>query len=101
MTKPVSKIKLKNFQKKIEETLVKEMELRAQIKRDYAQFVLDVGDDTMALRQVRLAYFQAQKTRISKLLEERLEFHPFFGASLLSSRAYNEEDFEEEDDGIL
>jgi len=100
MSKPVSRIKIKNFHKRIEEVLTQEMELRAQIKRDYAQFVLDVGDDKMALRQVRLAYFQAQKLRINKLLAERMEFHPFFGMSLLSSAGFTEEnleDLEEED----
>lgn len=102
MTKGPHKTKLKNFRRKILDLTTQELELRASIKRLYDQFILDVGDDEMALRHVRQAYFQVQKYRIYKKVQEAFEFHPFFGANPLSGQHF--EDFEdpgEEEDGII
>jgi hypothetical protein len=102
MTKPiVSKIKLRNFQRKIKELGEQELELRAQMKQLYDQFILDVGDSEMALRHVRLAFFQIQKWRVHEQLAERLEFHPFFGASPESSHYYQEFEDEDDDDSLI
>jgi len=100
MTKP-SSLKLKNFRRKIFDLTTQELELRAQIKRLYDQFVLDVGDDEMALRHVRQAYYQIQKYRIQKRLEEVMEFHPFFGASPMSSALFGDFEEDEQDDDII
>jgi len=75
-----SKIKLTNFRNKIKECFEQEVALRVKMKRLYDQFLLDVGDDRLAQRHVRLSYFMIQKERLSKLIQERLEFHPFFTA---------------------
>lgn len=97
-----SKTKLKNFRRKILDLTTQELELRAQMKRLYDQFTLDVSDDDLALRHVRQAYYGVQKYRLQKKLQEIFEFHPFFGANPMSGQFF--EDFEEhneEDDDIL
>lgn len=79
-----------------------ELELRSQLKSLYAQLVLDVGDSKIALRHVRVAFFQIQKYRLQKELAECLEFHPFFGAhpdSSIFADDFNDEDNDE--DNIL
>lgn len=103
VAKPPSKVKLRNFRNRIGDILDQELRHRVDLKRLYDQFILDVGDDSIALRHVRQAYFQIQKKRIAALLKERLEFHPFFGAHFMSSVHYQEEELEEdeEDDGII
>lgn len=103
MAKPPSKIKLKNFKRRIKEINDQELELRASLKGVYDQFVLDVGDNEIALRHVRQAFFQIQKYRIACQLQERMEFHPFFGMNPLSSHYHQEweEEQEEDDDGII
>ncbi len=105
MTKPVSKIKIKNFRKRIKEVNDQELDLRRSLKLLYDQFVLDVGDTEIALRHVRQAYFQIQKYRVQCQLAERMEFHPFFGMNPMSSHYFqqfdDDEDEEEEDDGII
>ncbi len=102
MTKPtVSKIKIRNFRNKIKELGDQELELRGQMKQLYSQFLLDVGDSEIALRHIRLAFFQIQKWRVHQQLAERLEFHPFFGASPESSHYYQEFEEEDDDDGLI
>jgi len=96
MTKPPSKVKIKNFRRKMKEISDQELELRSQLKSLYTQFVLDVGDSKIALRHVRVAFFQVQKHRLQKELAECLEFHPFFGAHPDSS--FFSDDLDDEDD---
>lgn len=100
---PISKLRLKNFRKKIKNINDQELELRLQIKQLYEQFILDVQDNEMALRYVRQAYFQIQKYRIHKQMKERMEFHPFFGANPMSSDYFKEFDGDgnEEEDDLL
>lgn len=93
-----NKTKLKNFRRKIYDLTEQELEVRAQMKRLYDQFVLDVGSDELALRHVRQAYYQIQKYRVTKRLQELFEFHPFFGANPLSGEMFEDD---EEDDGII
>lgn len=88
-----SKVKLKNFRAKIKDLGDQELQIRASMKHLYAQLMLDAEDDKVGLRHVQQAYFQIQKYRIFKLLQERLEFHPFFG---IGSSDYLGQ-FEEED----
>lgn len=101
MSKKPSTLKIKNFRRKIFELTEQELELRAQMKRLYDQFVLDAQDDEMALRHVRQAYYQIQKYRIQKRMAELMEFHPFFGANPLSSAMFEDGDEEEDSDGII
>jgi len=103
MTKPPSKQKIKNFRIRIKEINDQELELRAQLKQLYEQFTLDVGDSEMALRHVRQAFFQIQKFRIRQQLEERMEFHPFFGSNPLSSHDLQQfdEELDDDDDDII
>jgi len=98
---PVSRVRLKNFRTKIKDINDQELELRARLKLLYDQFVLDVEDQDLAVRYVRQAFFQIQKYRVQKQLAERMEFHPFFGASPMSSRYFREFDgeVEGEEDG--
>lgn len=95
MTTP-SKVKIKNFRKKIDSYLQQEIQLRKDIRKAYELFVLEVDDDDLALRHVRQAYFGIQKKRVQELMKERLKFHPFFSAN-----STIEEEIEEDDDGIL
>jgi hypothetical protein len=102
MSKPsVSKIKIRNFRRKIKEINDEELNSRSRLKSLYDQFVLDVGDPEMALRHVRLAFFQIQKFRLHQQLAERLEFHPFFGASPESSHYFRQFEEDEDDDGLI
>lgn len=102
MSKPSTQ-RIKNFRRKVKEILDQELELRAQVKRLYEQFVLDVGDEEAALRHVRVAFYEIQKHRLQKQLEEFFEFHPFFGGNIMSSDAFQDfdDEEEEEDDGII
>lgn len=102
MSKPSTQ-RIKNFRRKILDITDQELGLRAQVKRLYSQFVLDVGDEETALRHVRVAFYEIQKYRFQKQMEEFFEFHPFFGGNLISSDAFQdfEEEDEEEDDGII
>jgi hypothetical protein len=61
--------------------LDQEITLRADLKRLYEQFILDAEDQTIARRYVQQAYFAFSKKRMRKLVEERVEFHPFWGAN--------------------
>jgi len=104
MSNPLSNSQLKSFRDKILELTDKELDLRAQIKRQYDQLILDAGDNETALRHARQAFYNVQKTRDARRMEEVLEFHPFFGANVLSSSWYqqeNEEEDGEEDDGRI
>jgi len=109
MSNPLSNAQLKSFRDKILDLTNKELEIRAQIKRQYDQLVLDAGDNETALRHARQAFYHVQKTRDARRMEEVMEFHPFFGASVLSSSWYQsgtgeedlEEDEEEDDDRII
>lgn len=100
MAKP-SRVKLKNFRSKIKAILDQEMALRSEVKRLYEQFMLDVGDDKMGQRLVRQAYFQIQKQRVAKLMQERLEFHPFFTAQPYNVEELEDGDGEDGDDDII
>lgn len=100
MSKPSTQ-KIKNFRRKVKEITDQELGLRAQVKHLYEQFVLDVGDDEIALRHVRLAYYEIQKYRLQKKLDEFFEFHPFFGANSMSSRLFDDFEEDEEDDGLI
>lgn len=91
-----SKQKLRNFRKKINDILTRELELREEIRRLYRQFELDIDDEPIALRHVRQAYFSIQKKRIAKLMRERMEFHPFFSAN-----SFEEVEEDSEDDDII
>ena len=101
--KPLSKAKFKNFRKKVFDITTQELDLRAQVKRLYDQLILDAGDNEIALRHARQAFYQIQKYRHAKRMEEIMEFHPFFGANALSSSWFQneEEEEEEDDDGII
>jgi len=104
MSKPLPKAQFKNFRKKVFDITTQELDLRAQIKRLYDQLILDAGDDEIALRHARQAFYQIQKYRHEKRMEEVMEFHPFLGANALSSSWFQneqEEDEEEDDDGII
>jgi len=105
MSSPLSNAQLKSFRDQILDLTNKELELRAQIKRQYDQLVLDAGDNETALRHARQAFYQVQKQRDARRMEEVMEFHPFFGANVLSSSWYQsqeeEEDGEEDDDSII
>ena len=94
------KVKIKNFRKKLKELSDSELKLRADMKHLYDQFTLDVRDDEVALRHVRLAFYEIQKYRIRALLEERMEFHPFFGANIRSSHYFAQFDDEEDHEGF-
>jgi hypothetical protein len=98
MAKP-SRTKLKNFRSKIKAILDQEMQLRKDVKHLYEQFMLDVDDDKMGQRLVRQAYFQIQKYRVAQLMQERLEFHPFFTASPFNLEEL--EDGDDDDDDII
>ena len=104
MNKPLSSAKLKNFRQKVFDITTQELDLRAQVKRLYDQLILDAGDHEIALRHARQAFYQIQKYRHAKRMEEVMEFHPFFGANALSSSWFQneqEEGDEEDDDGII
>lgn len=96
----ISKAKLRSFRSKINKLMDQELELRAQAKQLYAQLVADAGNEKMALRHVRQAFFQVQKHRVNKLMEDRLEFHPFFTASPFKANELFEEDEDGDDDLI-
>ncbi len=96
-----SKTKLKNFRAKIKELGDQELEIRASMKRLYAQLILDADDDRVGLRHVQQAYFQIQKYRIFKMMQERLEFHPFFGASNIDYLSQYDDDDDDDDDEII
>ncbi len=91
-----SKQKVRNFRKKINDILTRELELREEIRRLYRQFELDIDDEPIALRHVRQAYFSIQKKRITKLINERMEFHPFFSAN-----SFEEVEEDSGDDDII
>ena len=93
-----STAKVKNFRKKLFDLTEEELRIRAQLKQLYAQFCLDVQDEELALRHVRQAYYNVQKFRVRKKLEELMEFHPFFGAHTLANPF---EDSDGDQDDIL
>lgn len=64
----------------------KELALRNELKYIYDAFLLDAQDKVTARRYAQQAYFSIQKQRIRKLMAERLEFHPFWGANPFSSQ---------------
>ena len=66
MTTPISKVEINNFKKRMKEITNEELKLRADLKALYAQLVLDVGDSEIALRHVRQAFFQIQKSLYQK-----------------------------------
>lgn len=74
----VSNARLKKFRNEVNALIDQELAIRAKMKALYTSLVAETLDEKMALRQVRQAYFQIQKYRIQRLMEDRLEFHPFF-----------------------
>lgn len=79
-----------------------ELALRVELKFLYEQFVLEAKDKDIAKRYVQQAYFSIQKERIRKLITERLEFHPFWGANLFDSQEQMDNFMEDEgDDDII
>lgn len=68
----------------------KELALRNDLKHLYDSFLLDAQDKVTAKRYAQQAYFSIQKQRIRKLMAERMEFHPFWGANPFESQ----EDFD-------
>lgn len=89
-----SKVKLRNFRAKIKDLGDQELQIRASMKHLYDQLMLDAEDDKIGLRHVQQAYFQIQKYRIFKMMQDRLEFHPFFGVR----NAEYLDQFDDEDD---
>lgn len=75
-----------------------ELALRNELKYLYDQFILDARDNENAKRYVQQAYFSIQKERIRKLINERLEFHPFWGANLFDSQEQMDNFMENEGD---
>lgn len=93
--------KIKNFRARVAKALEQELAAREEIKRLYAVFAADAGDDQMTLRQVRQVYYQIQKHRITKLLAERMEFHPFFTMQPFNAGPDFVEEDGEDDDELL
>lgn len=93
----ISNAKLSKFKNIVSEFLDQELKIRSTMKSLYNSLIAEAADDKMALRQVRQAYFSIQKQRVAKLLEEKLEFHPFFGASIGTILADEELDEEDEE----
>jgi len=82
----MSRTKLAAFSQRVQELLEKELALRAELKHLYDQFILDAQDKVSARRYAQQSYCSLQKKRIRKLMAERLEFHPFWGANPFSSQ---------------
>ena len=77
----MSRTKLAAFSQRTKEILSQELALRAELKHLYDKFILDAEDKVSARRYAQQAYFSLQKSRLRKLMAERLEFHPFWGAN--------------------
>lgn len=78
----ISNKKLAKFKVAVGNLIDQELRIKSEMKSLYDSLVAEAADEKMALRQIKQAYFQVQKSRVTKLLEEKLEFHPFFGASI-------------------
>ncbi len=98
MEKKISKAKITQFTQKVREIMSRELELRSEIKHIYDQFLLDAEDKVIARRYAQQAYFSIQKERLKKLVAERLEFHPFWGANPFESQEQMDEYVEGEDE---
>lgn len=83
----------------MKEILDQELTLRNELKQLYDRFVLEADDKKSAQRYAQQAYFSIQKERIRKLLDERLEFHPFWGANPFASQEEMDEFTSDEEDG--
>ena len=81
MENKMSRTKIASFSQKVTEILQKELALRVDLKHLYDQFILDAEDKVSARRYAQQCYFTLQKQRLRKLMAERLEFHPFWGAN--------------------
>ncbi len=86
MDNKMSRTKIASFVQKTREILDQELTLRASLKHLYDQFILEAQDKVSAKRYAQQAYFSIQKARLRKLMAERLEFHPFWGANPFSSQ---------------
>ena len=86
MENKMSRTKLAAFSQKVKELLEKELALRAELKQLYDRFILEAEDKVMARRHAQQSYFSLQKKRLRKLMADRLEFHPFWGANPFSSQ---------------
>lgn len=82
----MSRQKLTGFTQKIKEILEKELALRCELKNLYDRFIVEAEDKISARRYAQQAYFSIQKKRIRKLMADRLEFHPFWGANPFASQ---------------
>ena len=69
------------------------------LKRLYEQFILDAEDQTIARRYIQQAFFQFAKYRMRKLIAERTEFHPFWGANPFESQEESDRMTGEDDGG--
>ena len=69
------------------------MALRDELRHLYDSFLLDAKDQTIAKRYAQQAYFSIQKQRIRKLVADRMEFHPFWGANPFGSQEEMDEFF--------
>lgn len=96
----MSRTKIASFVQKTKEILDKELSLRADLKHLYDKFILDAQDKVSAKRYAQQAYFSIQKSRIRKLLAERLEFHPFWGVNPFSSQEEMDEFTNGDDDDL-
>jgi len=98
MTTKISKAKIAQFTQKVREIMGHELELRGELKNLYDKFLLDAEDKVIARRYAQQAYFSIQKERLKKLMAERLEFHPFWGANPFDTQEEMDEFIEGEDD---
>jgi len=90
----VTKKQLTEMKRKIASLYKDELGLREEMRYIYDHFVADVGDDRLAQRYIRIAYFEIQKERFRVLLKDRLEFHPFFTAGMDEDYGIDEDDEE-------
>ena len=97
MENKMSRTKLAAFSQRVQELLEKELALRGELKHLYDKFILEAEDKTSARRHAQQCYFSLQKKRLRKLMADRLEFHPFWGANPFSSQEEMDE-FESGDD---
>ena len=79
MQEKITNERLQLFRNQINSLVEKELGLQKEMRYLYKQLELECNDDEVLLRHVRQIYFNIQKERLSKIIQEKLEFHPFFG----------------------
>lgn len=82
----MSRAKIASFSQQVTAILEKELALRAELKHLYDKFIYEAEDKVSARRHAQQSYFSLQKKRVRKLMAERLEFHPFWGANPFNSQ---------------